>query len=193
MRAAIGGGFGESVTTFEEVVKRKKDGVQAANPYGCNQYGHKPGCPHGGGVPGYKVEVSGAEARRLATEALREVVGKKLRNSRFGIEAMISGNSLKKIVSGNALGTSFRNLVDAGFCDKDTAFRIHMVAVANLPELFANAPNKEEQEVYHEQASRETATHLYSPFNVEGGVIDLLLQTYQSSAIKAWATSAFTQ
>lgn len=142
--------------------------VYAANPYGCNQHGHKPGCPHAGGVPGYKAEGSGAEARRLATAALRSVVGKKLRNLRFGIEATISGNSLKKIVSGNALGTSFRNLVDVGFCDKDTAFRIHMVAVANLPELFANAPTKEDQAVYHEHASRETATHLYSPFNVEG-------------------------
>ena len=143
----------------------KGDGVHAAH---CNQYRHVPGCRHAGEVPRYKAESSGAEARRLATESLRAVVGKKLRNLSFGIEATISGNSLKKIVSGNALGTSFRSLVDTGFCDKDTAFRIHMVAVANLPELFAKAPNKEEQEVYHERANRKTATHLYSPFNVEG-------------------------
>ena len=44
LRAAIGGGFADNVATFADVVKRKKDGVQAANPYGCNQYGHKPGC-----------------------------------------------------------------------------------------------------------------------------------------------------
>ncbi len=106
--------------------------------------------------------------RKEATSALFSLVNKELSNPYAKISAQITGESTGKIISGNALGESFRNLVDSGLCDKDTAFRAHMAAAARIDDLFVNAPKHEWQELYHEQENRIDAIHLYSPFKVDG-------------------------
>lgn len=142
----------------------------------CNGSGHVPGCPNGAGgegVPKYEL-LSKEAARKEAEEALMKIAGKPITNNETGITANVSGDSLKKIVSGNALGTTFRNLVDTGYCDKDTAYRIHMTAAAHIGELFETARSVEKEEVYHEVTSREEARHALSSFHVQGmsGTLD---------------------
>lgn len=106
--------------------------------------------------------------RKEAEEKLESMSGVIQTNAASGIKGTVSKDSVGKIVSRNALGESFRNLVDSGFCDKDTAFRIHMSAASNIDNLFTAAPKIEHQTVYHYEESREAATHLYCPFHVPG-------------------------
>lgn len=121
----------------------------------------------GNKLPGCTALTPGKE-RKEADAALQTMVNQVFSNSHSGITAKITGESTGKIISGNALGESFRNLVDSGVCDKDTAFRAHMAAAARLDDLFVNAPKQERQELYHEQSKRIDAVHLYSPFMVDG-------------------------
>lgn len=106
--------------------------------------------------------------RKEAEEKLESISGVIQTNTASGIKGTVSKDSVGKIVSRNALGESFRNLVDSGFCDKDTAFRIHMSAASNIDNLFTAAPKIEPQTVYHFEESRKAATHLYCPFHVPG-------------------------
>lgn len=159
----------------------------------CNQYRHETGC-HRGSVKltpeitkhltqsGYTQEeinklgnnlpackaLPAGEERKAAENNLKKMAGKIQTNKASGIQAYVSTDSAGKIVSGNALGESFRNLVDSGFCDKDTAYKIHMSAAANIDTLFSSAPKINHQKVYHYEESRNAATHLYCPFQVDG-------------------------
>ena len=73
LRAAIRSGFADSVLTWEDIVKPKKrpgsDTLYAANPWGCNQHGHKPGCPHAGG--------GGEIVRKVAASVRDKTLGAK--------------------------------------------------------------------------------------------------------------------
>lgn len=121
----------------------------------------------GNKLPACEALTPGRE-RKEATSALFSLVNKELSNPYAKISAQITGESTGKIISGNALGESYRNLVDSELCDKDTAFRAHMAAAARIDDLFVNAPKHEWQELYHEQGNRIDAIHLYSPFKVDG-------------------------
>lgn len=118
--------------------------------------------------PQYELLPKGKEGRQAAEQALSKVVEKPLKNDLSGLEAEISGESAGKIVSGNSLGVTFRNLVDTGVCDKDTAYQIHMTAAAHIEELYQKAYSVKEETVYHDQHKKEAAWHALSTFRVPG-------------------------
>lgn len=110
------------------------------------------------------------ECKKDAMDSLKKIANTPLVNKNFTepIEVSVTGGSAGKIVSGNAVGQTFVGLVDSGVCDKDTAYRAHMTAAANIDTLFQNAPRMELQDLYHMQDTRDEAIHFYSPFTVEG-------------------------
>lgn len=110
------------------------------------------------------------ECKKDAMDSLKKIANTPLVNKNFTepIEVSVTGGSAGKIVSSNAVGQTFVGLVDSGVCDKDTAYRAHMTAAANIDTLFQNAPRMELQDLYHMQDTRDEAIHFYSPFTVEG-------------------------
>ncbi len=110
------------------------------------------------------------ECKKDAVDSLQKIANTPLVNKNFTepIEVSVTGGSAGKIVSGNAVGQTFVGLVDSGVCDKDTAYRAHMTAAANIDTLFQNAPRMQLQDLYHMQDTRDEEIHFYSPFTVEG-------------------------
>lgn len=151
----------------------------------CNGSGHVPGCPkinesshntHDKDFPKENNNPKIAKIDLLSLDSAYDAAFQKLKdianidfvNKATGLTANVSSSSAKKIVSGNAVGTTLRNLKDTGYCDKDTAYQIHMSAAARISELFINAEIVEQEALYHEADNRDGAWHAYSKFRVPG-------------------------
>ncbi len=107
-------------------------------------------------------------------EEAKQKVGRKgapvrLENKTLGIEADFSKKSEWKIVYTDSKGRSLRNLAELGY-DDETAQTIFWTAYGNIVNLFENAYNKREEGVKQnkERGDRESFTHVYSDFAIEG-------------------------
>jgi hypothetical protein len=94
-----------------------------------------------------------------ARSMLRELAGRPL-NSRAGIQATVSNNSIDKILSGTAVNKSI---------DKDA----HFLATANLEHLFSNAiePFKFSRSPDKNNEHLQAIHRLYSPMEYKGMII----------------------
>lgn len=135
------------------------DRILAANPYGCNKYGHKPGCPkyvEKGDPVAWQQRKNAltfdAEgmSRDEAKAALKKLAGVPIRNDETNIEAYVNSRQKNKITSFAAIGKSEEN----GFSEGE-----HNLVASRTDELFRHATHIN---TYNDKNSEENGSVLLS-------------------------------
>lgn len=108
------------------------------------------------------------EAKKELKTTLRQKKGL-VSNPHFNVEAEINSDIIGESLFVGRINESTAALTQAGICDQQTAFRIHLAAAAEVDSLFRNAPRCISEPVKAEHLhKKEEALHFYAPFKAEG-------------------------
>jgi hypothetical protein len=113
--------------------------------------------------------------RREAMDCLKEIAKNSPFTSRSGITARLSSRSIGKIVSGDAVNSSF--------CPE-----AHFIAASNIDRLFSNAiePWKFDLNPNKENAGLKARKYLYAPMEYKGKieVVKITVKEYQNADLQ---------